>query len=488
MSLSNRLRTLLAAASALALAACQTVGPEFQHPADPKGARGAGYAMAGDPIAAGISLSPDARTAGPWWQTFGSPELDQAIRTALADSPTLAAANATLERAQAEARAAKGAQQVQADATGSAQKERINTQAFGFTGFPSPTISLYSVGANVSYDLDLFGGKRRATEAARARAEAAARQADAAYLTLSSNVAAQAMRIAGIRAQIDAIRQIVADDNRVIDMVRKAQQLGGEAPAASNNALAQRAEDQALLPPLQRQLAEARHQMALLAGKSPAEWTAPDIDMAKLRAPAAIPVSLPSTLVKTRPDILESEAELHAATAQIGVAIANQYPDIKLTANLTQSAIHPQDLFNYSSSGWNLLAGVTGPITHGGTLKAQRRAAEAEARAALARYQQTVIRAFTQVSDVLSDLATDDQAIANQTQTLRLAEANVRDYENGYRLGGSTLMQLVDAQRTLSRARRALVMAQAQRFSDLVQLYAATAATYRPQDAQQAAR
>jgi len=487
MPLSNRFRLALAGASALALAACQTVGPEFQHPADPKGAKAAGYAMAGDPIAAGVSLSPDSRPAGPWWEAFGSPELNEAVRTALADSPTLAAANATLERAQAEARAAKGDQQVKVDATGSVQKERINTQAFGFTGFPSPTIPLYSIGGNVTYDLDLFGGKRRVTEAARARAEAAARQADAAYLTLSSNVAAQAMKIAGLRAEIAQVEQIVADDNRFIDMVRRAQALGGEALTAANNALALRAEDQAMLPPLQRQLAEARHQMALLAGKSPAEWTAPDIDLDRLRAPATLPVSLPSTLVRTRPDIQESEAELHAATAQIGVAIANQYPDIKLTANLTQSAIHPEDLFNYSSAGWNLLSGVTAPILNGGKLKAQQRAAEAEARAALARYQQTVLRAFVQVSDVLSDLATDDKAIANQTQTLGLAQANVRDYENGYRLGGTTLYQLVDAQRTLSRARRAMVTAQAQRYSDLVQLYAATAAAYRPDREQQAA-
>ena len=196
--------------------------------------------MAGDPAAAGVSLSPEARPAGPWWEVFGSPELNQTVRTALSDSPTLAAANATLERAQADARAAKGAQQVQADATGSAQKERINTQAFGFTGFPSPTIPLYSIGGNVTYDLDLFGGKRRATEAARAKAEAAARQADAAYLTLSSNVTLQAMRIAGIRAQIAAVRQVVADDERLIDMVRRAQaRPGGEAPAAANGAQAQ---------------------------------------------------------------------------------------------------------------------------------------------------------------------------------------------------------------------------------------------------------
>ena len=476
---SINLRRLFAGAALIGLTACQTVGPNFQTPPPPAGAAASGYAMAGDPAAAGVRLDPEARTAGPWWQAFGSPELDTVIRTALADSPTLAAANATLQRAQAEAAAARGVQQVQADANASAQRERVNTQSFGFTGFPSPTINLYSVGATVSYDLDLFGGRRRASEAAAARAEAAARQADAAYLTLSSNLALQAMRIAGQRAQIQAMQAVLADDQRVIDMVRRAQAAGGEAPAASTGALAQLAEDQAQLPALNRQLAEARHQMALLSGKSPAEWTAPDFDLARIALPAQVPVSLPSTLVRRRPDILESEAELHAATAQIGVAVANQYPDIRLTANLTQGAIHPQDLFNYSASGWNLLSGVSAPITHGGALKAQRQAAEAEARAALARYQQTVLRAFVQVADVLSALATDQQSIAALTNSVSAAEANVRDTESAYRLGGGTLLQVVDAQRQLSRARRALLQAQAQRYGDTVQLYAATAADWR---------
>lgn len=479
MSLSNSLKRLVAGASLIALAACSTVGPNFTPPEGPKGAAASGYGMAGDPAAVGVRLDPDARVAGPWWTAFGSAELDQAVRLALADSPTIAEANATLQRVQAQAAATRGAQQVQVDASGSVQRERINTQSFGFTGFPSPTINLYSVGGTVSYDLDLFGGRRRATEAAEARVQAAARQADAAYLTLSSNVALQAMRIAGLRGEIAAIESILADDQRVIDIVRRAQAAGGEAPAATTGAQSQLAEDQALLPPLQRQLAEARHQMALLAGKSPAEWTAPDFDLARLAAPAEIPVSLPSTLVQRRPDILEAQAELHAATAQIGVAVANQYPDIRLSANLTQGAIRPQDLFDYSASGWNLLAGVTAPIFHGGTLRAERAAAEAEARAALARYQQTVLRAFVQVSDVLAALGTDQRSIATLTEAVNLAQSNVRDAEAAYRLGGGALMQVVDAQRQLSRTRRALVQAQGQRYADTVQLYAATAADWR---------
>jgi NodT family efflux transporter outer membrane factor (OMF) lipoprotein len=477
MPLSTKLLPLLLTATALT--GCAAVGPDFAPPAPPVGAAAAGYAMAGDPAPAGVRLVPEARTAGPWWQAFGSPELDRTIRTALADSPSVAEAQATLERYQAEVRAVQGARLPQVDATGSAQRERINTQAFGFTGFPSPTISLYSVGAAVSYDLDLFGGTRRRVEAAEAQAERAARQADAAYLSLSGNVALQAMRVAGLRAQIAAVEAVIAGDRETLAMVRRAEAAGGEAPSAANNATAQLAEDEALLPPLRRQLDLARHQLALLAGKAPSEWAAPDFELAGFAAPTEIPVSLPSNLVRRRPDILAAEAELHAATAQVGVAVANQYPDIRLTANLTQGSLKPDSLFDYSASGWNLLAGVSAPIFHGGTLKAERRAAEAEARASLARYQATVLRAFVQVSDALAALATDADHIAALDRADRSAQATVRDAETAYRLGGASLIQVVDARRQQSRARRALVEAQAQRLADLVSLYTATGADWR---------
>jgi NodT family efflux transporter outer membrane factor (OMF) lipoprotein len=477
--LNSNLGRLAAAASALTLAACTTVGPNFKAPEGPKGAAAAGYAMAGDAAAPGVRLTPEARVAGPWWQALGSPELDATMREALAANPTVAEADANLQKAQAQLAATRGAQLPQVDAHGSVQRERINAQSFGFTGFPSPTINLYSIGASVSYDLDLFGGRKRATEASQARVDQAAHEADAAYLTLTGEVALQAMRIAGLRAQIAAVQQIVAADRQNIEMVRRAQAAGGEARSALSIGVGQLAEDEAMLPPLQRDLDAARHQMALLAGKSPAEWTAPDFDLARFDTSAVVPVSLPSELVRRRPDIVAAEAELHAATAEIGVAVANQYPNIRLSADLTQAAIKPQEIFDYASSGWNLLSGVTAPIFHGGTLKAQRQVAEAEARAAMARYQQTVLRAFVQVSDVLSALGTDQATIASLQRAEAAAGASARDAQTAYRLGGGTLLQVVDTQRTVSRARRALVQAQAQRHADLVELYAATAADWR---------
>jgi NodT family efflux transporter outer membrane factor (OMF) lipoprotein len=470
--------SIIALTTALGLSACAVVGPDFQRPPVP-GATG--YAMAGEAATPVAELAPEARTAGAWWTALGSPQLDAIIRQALKDSPTVAEAQATLERALAVASAAQGGLAPSADLSAGAQRERINTQAFGFTGFPSPTINLYSIGATVSYDLDLFGGQKRAVEAAKARTEMAARRADAAYLTLTGNVALQALKIAALRAQIDTLDAVIADDQRTIDMVRRAEQAGGAAPSAISGGQGELARDQALRPGIERDLGQARHQLALLVGKAPSDWTAPDFDLSGFTAPAQVPVAVPSALVRKRPDILAAEAELHAATAQIGVATADLYPDIRLTAGLTQQAIEPANLFRYSSSGWNMAGGLTAPLFNGGTLKANKRAAQADARAALARYQGTVLRALVQVADVLTALAEDDRAIAALTRVEASQSANLRDARKAYELGGGPMISVVDAQRSLNRARRDTITAQGRRYTDLVDLFTATAANWKPE-------
>lgn len=474
-----RASLLLATAATLALGACTTVGPNFKAPDAPAGPAGDGYAMAGDPASAAPRLDPQARVAGPWWTALSSPELDRTIREALASSPSAAEAAATLERYQAEARSAGAAAGVQAGVDTRAERQRFNSASFGFTGFPNKTFNLFQVGANVSYDLDLFGGQRRRIEVAGARVERAARQADAAYLTLSGNVAIEAVRIAALRAQIDALTQVIADDRALVALVDRARDLGAEAPTAGEGARAQLADDEALLPPLQRQLDASRHQLALLVGKSPAAWTAPEFTLAGLGAPSAIPVTLPSALVRKRPDILASEAELHAAIANVGVATAAQYPDLKLTASFTQSAGKPEDLWGYDASGWNLLGDLAAPIFDGGRRKADRAAAEAEARAAMARYQQTVLRAFVQVSDRLSALGADEAQIEALGRSIQAAESRLADAQTGQKLGGLALRQVIESRRLLNRYRRTLAEAEGRRLEDIVGLYAATAADWR---------
>ncbi len=469
-------RAVSAGVSALALAACATVGPNFKSPAV---APAGGYAMAADPAPGIAALTPDARLAGPWWQSLGSPQLNAVMTEALAGNQTVAVAVATLEKAGEQERAARGELAPKLDANAGAERERLDFAAFGFPNLPNPTFNLFSVGGVVSYDLDLFGGGRRRVEAAAAMAQAQARRADAAYLSLTGNVALQAVRMAGLRARIDALHQIAADDQRNIEIVRRAEAAGGEAPSAGASGSAQLAEDQALVPLLGRELAMARHALAALVGRSPADWTAPDFAFAAFSPPDRIPVSLPSTLVRARPDILAAEADFHADTARIGVATADLYPDIRLSAGLSQGALTPASLFSYDSTGWNLGAGLTAPILNGGSLRAQRRAAEAQARVSLARYRLAVLTAFSQVADVLAALARDDERLAAEERAEAVATGSLRDSRNAYALGGSAFLQVIEAQRRLDRARLALVEARGQKLSDIVELYAVTATDWR---------
>ncbi|HZL00383.1 MAG TPA: efflux transporter outer membrane subunit [Caulobacteraceae bacterium] len=469
-------REILACAAALCLVGCAAVGPNFRRPA---ATTDAGYAMAGDPAPRGVLLTADARTAGPWWRALGSAQLDTVMNQALAGNQTVAQADAALEKARRQADVAKAALKPQIDANAGLERERVNPAAFGFPGFPGNTFNLYSVGGTVSYDLDLFGGNRRHLEAERAMAQAQSSRADAAYLTLTGEVALEAVRIAGLRAELDAVRAVAADDQENIDIVRRAEAAGGEANSASSGGQAQLAQDQALAPPLAQQLSEARHALAVLVGKSPAQWSAPDFNFAGFSPPAQVPVSLPSSLVRNRPDILAAEADFHAATASIGVAAANLYPDVRLSAGLTQAAITPGALFDYSSTAWTLGAGLTAPIFHGGALRAAKAAAVADANASLALYRQTVLAAFGQVADVLAALAHDDDDVAALARAEAAASSSLDDARAAYRLGGGARLAIVIAQRQANRARLARVQAAGQRLIDIVKLFAATAADWR---------
>ena len=217
----------------------------------------------------------------------------------------------------------------------------------------------------------------------------------------------------------------------------------------------------------------------MLVGKAPAADRVRDLDFTALTAPARSPLALPSQLVRSRPDILAAEADLHAATAAVGIARANQFPNVVLSADFTQTAIRPGDLFASSASGWSLSPSLAAPLFDGGVLKARRQAAEADLRVAESRYQQTVLRAFVQVSDALAALASDEGGIESLQRAIAAGESGLRDAETAYRLGGGPSIDVARARRTLSRARRAMIQIQGQRYLDLVELHVATAADWR---------
>jgi NodT family efflux transporter outer membrane factor (OMF) lipoprotein len=457
-----------------ALGGC-AVGPNFTPPTPPA-ARG--YAGAGDKAAPEAVLTADGAAAGPWWRALGSPALDAVMERALAHNQTVAAAQATLEKSRAEADRERAKLYPTVSLNASYQRERINIASLGFSGFPSPTLGLYSIGPTVSYDPDLFGGQRRRLEAARAQARGQAFRADAAYLTLTGNVALQAVRIAGLRAQIDAVQAVAADDRQSIEIVIKAEVAGGEPASAGLGGRLQLEQDLALLPPLEQQLAEARHALALLVGEAPSEWSAPDFAVDDFAAKPSIPVAIPSALVRRRPDIKAAEADLHTDTALIGAQTARLYPDIRLVATVNQQAVHANTLADTGASAYNFGPELSMPLFDGGAIRADRRAAQAQARADLARYRQTVITAFVQVSDVLSALAQDEEHLAALTRAEATARASLEEARDGYRLGGSPLANVVIADRRWREASLAKVQTIGQRLADIVALYGATAANW----------
>jgi NodT family efflux transporter outer membrane factor (OMF) lipoprotein len=306
-------------------------------------------------------------------------------------------------------------------------------------------------------------------------AEVQLHQTEAAHLAVAGQVVNQAIAIAAIRSRIATTQALIADDQRNVDLVDRRRQAGEGTMVQVLNARSQLVADQAILPPLDQALSEAQHLLAILVGVAPADFTAPDFDLDRLRLPAPIPVALPSALVHRRPDILQAEADLHAATAAIGVATAKLYPDITLGATLSQAASSGANIFKDAFRGYDLFAGLTAPIFHGGTLKAERRAATEQARAASASYQDTVLKAFGQVADLLAALVHDQQAVDAQRQALSVTGSALDLSRRSFQVGNSGVLDILDAERIHQRAQSGLVEARAQQFVDSARLFVATA-------------
>jgi NodT family efflux transporter outer membrane factor (OMF) lipoprotein len=465
--------------AATMLAGC-TVGPNFEHPAAPAATAYRPSTEAHPPAPAEPAVDLGAGPAGAWWQAFGSPEMDGLVAKALANNFSLAAADATLRASDAEARAIAGRRLPQVDANARAEQEQINLAGFGFSNLggvtiPNPEFHLYSVGGGISYDLDLFGGLRRQEEQGVAQAESQRRRAEAAHLAIAGRVVNQVLTIAAISKQIAVANALLADDQRNVDLVTRRQRAGEGTMVEVLNAEAQAAADRGDIPQLYQQLDEARHLLATLIGTAPADLGSTDFDLARMTLPARVPVTLPSALVHQRPDILQAEADLHVATAAIGVATAKLYPDITLGATLEQAAPSGANLLKNAFRGYDLFGALAAPIFHGGTLKAERDAAVQRAHAAAATYQQTVLDAFGQVADLLSALQSDARSVDSQRQSVDVAQRSLALSRRSFQVGNSGVLQVLDSERLYQRANTNLVLAQTRQYLNIARLYVATA-------------
>ena len=464
---------------ALALAGC-AVGPDFRQPtAPPAGAYTATPLPAETASAPGTGGAPQRFAPGSdipaqWWELFRSAALDQVIRQALADNPTLAAAEARLREVRENRRAAFGALFPSVDANASVTRQKISGASFGQPRNDIAPFTLYNASVNVSYGLDLFGATRRGLEALQAQVDYQQYQLEGAYLTLASNIVTTAVQEASLRAQIRATQEILAAQEKQLALVEQQFQLGG---VARTDVLAQRtqlAQTQATLAPLEKQLSQSRHLLAVLAGRFPGEaGVLPEFRLDGLNLPQELPVSLPSALVRQRPDIRASEELLHAASAQVGVATANLYPQITLTGSYGSQATKPENLFNTGTTVWSLAAGLLQPVFHGGELTAKRRAAVAAYDQAAEQYRGTVLQAFQNVADVLRALDDDARTLKAQADAEEAARDTLDLALQQFQLGAVSYLTLLNAERQHQQARLNLAQAQAARYADTAALFQA---------------
>ncbi|WP_162301942.1 efflux transporter outer membrane subunit [Croceibacterium ferulae] len=443
-----------------------------------------------------------------WWHWFGSPQIVDLVERGFANSPTLAAARARLRGAEAQLRAQRGLLLPEVGGTGSfsyggggAQGARQRADSGGGTGgagVPAPgdpgdgsggdpgsdpvgggsggggdAFTIYTVGASITYDLDLAGRNRRLVEAAAADYDQQAQELQAAYLALVGNIVSAALDAASLSAQIDTREELLAAQAERLDLLRIRVAEGEDARADLVTQEADLAALRATVPPLRAQQAAAQNRLALLIGVPPAEAAIPTIALDDINLPQAVPISLPSSLVRRRPDILAAEAVLAGASAEIGVATADLYPNLTLDGafGLAGGAsglalVAPDPVFDLNA---NLLA----PLFDGGRRRATRDVAVAVYQEALALYREQVLTAFTEVADGIRALESNADAVAQQRIALEAAGESLELAQFRLDEGAISIIDVLIVQQVYQDARFAYIQAIADRFQSTAALFAA---------------
>lgn len=465
--MSRTTRAIAGAGLLVVLAGCAQVGPDFVAPQEPSVTR---YSPA-DPMLDDAGPGEvaqrivDGQEPLQWWQLFESSELDRLVDEALANSPTMEAARATLAQAGEGVVAARGARYPQLTLGASAGRGKQDAGG---------VVNNSSAGATLAYSVDPFGATSRRIEQAQALRDLQKAQWESARLALTGGTVAQAIALASATEQARAVRDIIDADERNLALVHLSTAAGKSAGLDVLAAESQLASDRALLPALEQQASAARHALAVLTGRPPATAAPAAFDFHLLALPASLALSLPSQLVHRRPDIQAAECQLRAASAAIGIATAALYPSLTLSASYTASAIGGNALFSHSRGLWDIAGDLLAPVFNGGALQAQRAAATDAYSAELGNYREAVLVAFGQVADVLHGLQHDAATLAAQRKALDAAQATLELTRQGYEAGQVSFLQVIEAQRLFQQARLGYVRAQAQRYVDTAQLFVAT--------------
>ncbi|MFZ0890000.1 MAG: efflux transporter outer membrane subunit [Candidatus Binataceae bacterium] len=471
----GRLKWLGAMLLSCSLGAC-AVGPNFVQPKGPTTQRYTYEEEAAGTIAAeggAQHFERGAKIAADWWRLFNCPKLDAVVMQSIANNPTLQAAQASLRQSEDNLRAGYGIFYPQLSAGFQPTRQQFSALRFGETT-ASPTIfSLYTLQATVGYVLDVWGGERRTIQGLGAQVEVQYYNAEGTYLTLSGNIVNAIVAEAAYTAEIGATEQIVGfmkEQTRIT-----AAQVRAETAPYANllSVQSQLATTEATLPPLRQQLEHTRHLLATLAGQAPADWAPPHATFPELTLPKDLPVSLPSDLVRQRPDVLVAEAQLHDAGAQIGVATAAMLPNFTLNADYGWNSTSLSTLFGSSAAFWTLGAGIATPLIQGPTLWYQRKAAIDAYQQALANYRETVLAALAQVADALEALQHDAQTLSAESQALDASAEALHLIQANYQAGTVNYLQVLIADFQYQQAKLGYIQAMGQRLQDTAALFVA---------------
>ena len=474
------IHSLTALSAILPLLAGCAVGPDFKTP-EPPAVQGytrqpLPLATAAAPVAVGAAqrFMPGRDIAADWWRLFHSEPLNALIEQALAANPNLPAAQAALRQAQENVAAQRGSYYPSLSASLDASRNLTPTASVSpASATGNPYYSLITPQLNVSFVPDVFGANRRAVESLQAQADNQAFVLQATWVTLTSNVVAGVIQEASLRGQIAAIEETIQTESGLLKILTTQQNLGQAAGADVAAQQALLAQAQINLPPLQRQLIQQRDALTALAGKFPSDEIAQTFNLASLQLPEDLPVSLPSDLVKQRPDVKQAEANLHAASANIGQAVAARLPQFSLTAQVGNSANAASYLFNPGTDFWTLAAGVTQPLFQGFTLLHKQRAAQAAFDQAAAQYRGTVLTAFQNVADAIRALQSDADGLRAAAAAEKAATRSLDITRKQLQLGQIGYLSLLNAENAHAQARLALVQAQSARLTDTAALFQA---------------
>ncbi|MDQ6997050.1 MAG: efflux transporter outer membrane subunit, partial [Mariprofundus sp.] len=364
------------------------------------------------------------------------------------------------------------------DARLSADRQKLSGVSFGQNG--GFIYSLHNASVDVSFAFDPFGSGRRYLESLRANIDYQGFQMEAAYLALTANIVTAAVSEASLRGQLKALRDVVESQQAQLAIIKKQFELGVLTRADVLSQRATLAQTRTGLPPLQKQLAQVQHYLSVLAGRLPGQPGMPEFQLSDLHVPETLPVSLPAELVRQRPDIRAAEAQLHQASALVGLATANQYPSLSITAGFGRQAVQFGDLLSSPATAvWSIGGKILQPLFHGGELTAKRRQALASFDAARAQYRQTVLNAFQNVADVLRALQSDADALDINEQAESLSGQRLKLVQRQFELGAASFLSLLSAQQQFRNIHISVVQARAMLISDTAALFQAMGGGWR---------